>query len=248
MELKLPSTAGVRPPKKKMMFLPKVSSCLRLPFRKPSPTPASSSSEPIPQAIPNIVRKDRSLCAHRVRKVCAKVSSSMRMSPPQGRRGERPGCRPAPLILRLAEAASVSGEFVRGFPLCSPVLPVVKILARVSRTIDTQQQKLFRLSVVLLVRGHFPRDLPQHSQPYLGVIGVQLHAPDQAPQLFLGRHCSWLDVSAVVEDLKHRLRQPLQFARRRGSLLFFSGPSFCRSCRCLAPAHQFVQADCHRLP
>src|SRR5271170_4157018 len=88
MEVKLPSTAGARPPKKKMMFLPKVSSCLRLPLRKPSPTPASSSKEPTPQAIPNIVRNDRNLCAHRVRKVCAKVSSSMRISPPQNQRGE----------------------------------------------------------------------------------------------------------------------------------------------------------------
>src|SRR5713226_2227747 len=79
MEVKLPSTAGARPPKKKMMFFPKVSNCLRLPLRKPSPTPTSSSSEPTPQAIPNMVRKERSLCAHRVRNVWAKMSSSMRM-------------------------------------------------------------------------------------------------------------------------------------------------------------------------
>src|ERR1039458_8375436 len=91
MELKLPSTAGARPPKKKMMFLPKVSSCLRLPLRKPSPTPASSSSEPTPQAIPNMVRKDRNLCAHKVRKVCAKMSRSMRMRHLESAREGRPG-------------------------------------------------------------------------------------------------------------------------------------------------------------
>src|SRR3981189_1827428 len=83
MELKLPSTAGIRPPKKKIIFFPKVSSCLRLPLRKPSPTPASSNSEPTPHAIPNIVRKDRNLCAHRVLRVCAKVSRSIRILPPQ---------------------------------------------------------------------------------------------------------------------------------------------------------------------
>src|SRR5919204_1676673 len=61
------------------MFLPKVSNCLRLPVRKPSPTPISSNSEPTPQAIPNMVRKERSLCAHRVRSVWAKMASNMRM-------------------------------------------------------------------------------------------------------------------------------------------------------------------------
>ena len=45
------------------MFLPKVSSSLRLPLPKPSPTPISSSSDPTPQAIPNMVRKERGLCA-----------------------------------------------------------------------------------------------------------------------------------------------------------------------------------------
>src|SRR5271166_5968673 len=70
-----------------MMFLPKLSSCLRLPLRKPSPTPASNSSEPTPQAIPNMVRNERSLCAQSVRTVWEKVSSSMRiMSPPVGGR------------------------------------------------------------------------------------------------------------------------------------------------------------------
>src|SRR5882757_1463750 len=82
MELKLPSTAGWRPPKKKMMFLPKVSSCLRLPLRKPSPTPTSRRRDPTPHAIPNMVRNDRSLCAQSVRIVWTKVSSSVRMTIP----------------------------------------------------------------------------------------------------------------------------------------------------------------------
>src|SRR4030088_2469621 len=102
-----------------MMFLPKVSSCLRLPWRTPPPPPASSSSDPIPQAIPNIVRKDRSLCAHRVRKVCAKVSSSMRISPPENQRGKNRLERPAPLILRLAKVAGGSAEFVERRPKSS---------------------------------------------------------------------------------------------------------------------------------
>src|SRR6266436_8178781 len=120
MELKLPSSAGWRPPKKKMMFLPKVSSCLRLPLRNPSPTPASSSSEPTPHAIPNIVRNDRNLCAHRVRRVCAKVSSSMRISHLRISTGRErlKKRRPAPLILRLTEVASVSAE------ICSRLSPV----------------------------------------------------------------------------------------------------------------------------
>src|SRR5258705_1923902 len=82
MDVKLLSTAGWRPPKKQMMFLPKVSSCLRLPLRNPSPTPTSSNRDPTPQAIPNIVRNDRSLCAQRVRMVWTKVSSSVRMAVP----------------------------------------------------------------------------------------------------------------------------------------------------------------------
>src|SRR5437660_337958 len=61
------------------MFLPKVSSWRRLPLRKPSPTPASSSSDPTPQAMPNMVRKERSLCAHRVRKVWVKMSRRVRI-------------------------------------------------------------------------------------------------------------------------------------------------------------------------
>ena len=36
---------------------------------------------------------------------------------------------------------------------------------------------------VLFVRAQLPRYLPQHSQQYWSIIGVQLQAPDQAPQL-----------------------------------------------------------------
>ena len=36
-------------------------------------------SEPTPQAIPNIVRNERSLCAQRLRKICAKMSKTVRI-------------------------------------------------------------------------------------------------------------------------------------------------------------------------
>src|SRR5580700_2294904 len=104
MEVKLPSTAGARPPKKKMMFLPKVSSWRRLPLRKPSPTPASSSSDPTPQAMPNMVRNERNLCAHRVRKVCPKVSRSVRI----GSFRSAGAGQPLPISIRLVTAAMVS--------------------------------------------------------------------------------------------------------------------------------------------
>src|SRR5947209_18120172 len=57
-----------------------VSGCRWLPERNPSPNPTSSSNEPTPQAMPNMVRKERSLCAHRVRSVCTKISSTIRMA------------------------------------------------------------------------------------------------------------------------------------------------------------------------
>src|SRR5205823_3453917 len=62
-----------------MMFLPMVSSWRRWPERKPSPNPTNSSSEPTPQAMPNMVRNERNLCAHRVRRVWPKISSSSRI-------------------------------------------------------------------------------------------------------------------------------------------------------------------------
>src|SRR5713226_9021343 len=59
-------------------FSPRESNCLRLPERKPSPRPTSSSSEPTPQAMPNMVRNERSLCAQRARKVCPTISKIRR--------------------------------------------------------------------------------------------------------------------------------------------------------------------------
>ncbi len=49
------------------------------PERKPSPNPIKSSNDPTPQAIPNMVRKDRSLCAHSVRITWAKMSKAILM-------------------------------------------------------------------------------------------------------------------------------------------------------------------------
>src|SRR4051794_20157201 len=78
-----------------MMFCPRVASCFSCPLRKPSPKPTSSRSEPTPQAIPNMVRKERSLCAHSVESDCRTMSRSMRMwisrriMPPRLRGGAR---------------------------------------------------------------------------------------------------------------------------------------------------------------
>src|SRR6267378_2869799 len=109
MEVKLPSTAGARPPKKKMMFLPKVSSWRRLPLRKPSPTPASSNNDPTPQAMPNMVRKERNLCAHRVRKVWPKMSRNMRIRYVRSVQGRTDSCapiKPSPLYNSTGDEGS----------------------------------------------------------------------------------------------------------------------------------------------
>src|SRR5579872_3849095 len=75
----LPCTAGARPGKRNMMFLPNSANSRLLPERKPSPTPTSSNSDPTPQAIPNMVRNERSLCAHKLRKICPKMSKTVRI-------------------------------------------------------------------------------------------------------------------------------------------------------------------------
>ncbi len=59
-----------------MMSSPKELSSLRLPERKPSPNPTRSSNDPTPQAIPNMVRKERNLCAQRVRSICRRISKN----------------------------------------------------------------------------------------------------------------------------------------------------------------------------
>ena len=48
--------------------LPKVANCRCWPLRKPSPSPTSTSNDPTPHAIPNMVRKLRSLFAAMARK------------------------------------------------------------------------------------------------------------------------------------------------------------------------------------
>src|SRR5882724_1850959 len=75
----LPFTTGARPGKINMMSLPNSASSRLFPERKPSPTPTSNNKDPTPQAIPNIVRKERSLCAHRLRKICPKMSNTVRI-------------------------------------------------------------------------------------------------------------------------------------------------------------------------
>src|ERR1022692_181144 len=76
----LPCTTGARPGKINMMSLPYCASSRLLPDRKPSPNPTSSSKDPTPHAMPNMVRNERSLCAQRVRKICAKMSRTVRIS------------------------------------------------------------------------------------------------------------------------------------------------------------------------
>src|SRR5882724_1084605 len=75
----LPFTTGARPGKINMMSLPNSASSRLFPERKPSPTPTSNNKDPTPQAIPNMVRNERSLCAHRLRKICPKMSNTVRI-------------------------------------------------------------------------------------------------------------------------------------------------------------------------
>src|SRR3984957_20846963 len=76
----LPFTAGARPGKINMMSRPNSAISRLLPERKPSPTPTSNSNEPTPQAMPNMVRNERSLWAQRLRKICAKMSKTVRIT------------------------------------------------------------------------------------------------------------------------------------------------------------------------
>src|SRR5580658_6836682 len=72
---------GARLDQMNITFSPRVSNCFLFPERNPSPNPTSSRSENTPQAIPNMVRNDRSLCPHRVRRVCPNMSKMSRMLP-----------------------------------------------------------------------------------------------------------------------------------------------------------------------
>ena len=75
----LEAITGARPGKINMMFSPNSARLRLFPERKPSPSPTSSSKDPTPQATPNMVRNERSLCAHRVRRTCPKMSRIIRM-------------------------------------------------------------------------------------------------------------------------------------------------------------------------
>src|SRR5437763_7776630 len=59
-----------------MKSSPKLARFLAVPARKPSPKPTSSSSDPTPHAIPNIVRKERSLCVHLARTTSPRLSKN----------------------------------------------------------------------------------------------------------------------------------------------------------------------------
>src|SRR5215472_4939902 len=74
-----PWITGARPGKTNMMSRPNSASSRLLPERKPSPTPTKRSRDPTPQAMPNMVRKERSLCAQRLRKIWAKMSDTDRI-------------------------------------------------------------------------------------------------------------------------------------------------------------------------
>src|ERR1700727_1291731 len=50
---------------------------LRWPDLNPSPTPTRNSSDPTPQAMPNIVKNERSLCAHNMLSTCPIVSNAI---------------------------------------------------------------------------------------------------------------------------------------------------------------------------
>src|SRR5581483_7502328 len=78
-EFMLPLTTGARPGKRNMISRPNSAISRLFPERNPSPTPTNSSNEPTPQAMPNMVRNDRSLYAHRLRKICANRSSIARL-------------------------------------------------------------------------------------------------------------------------------------------------------------------------
>src|ERR1039458_3991172 len=119
-----------------MILLPKVSSWRRLPLRNPSPTPARSKSDPTPQAMPNMVRNERSLCAHRVRKVWPKISRSVRTGwlGPGRDRSRRYG-------IRLRTAGMVSRGYVE------KARPVSKML----RAGDPQDKKSVHLAEDLVL-------------------------------------------------------------------------------------------------
>src|SRR5215469_1026834 len=94
-----------------MMSLPNSANSRLLPERNPSPTPTSNSNDPTPQAIPNMVRKERNLWAQRLRKICAKMSTttciighSIRSSTAIGRRARLRVAVPRGCPIRLSDS------------------------------------------------------------------------------------------------------------------------------------------------
>src|ERR1700704_4678925 len=69
----------MRPVKVNMMSRPRLAILRSWPLRKPSPRPTSSRSEPTPQAMPNMVRNERSLWAHRVDRDWRTISRRVRI-------------------------------------------------------------------------------------------------------------------------------------------------------------------------
>src|SRR5215472_18084896 len=61
----------------KIMSSPIVAMFFFCPELKPSPTPIRNSSDPTPQAMPNMVKNDRSLCAHSMLNTCPIVSKAI---------------------------------------------------------------------------------------------------------------------------------------------------------------------------
>src|ERR1700760_4975510 len=80
------------PPHIMMTLLPSEAIWRRWPERKPSPKPISSNMEPTPHAMPNMVRKARSLCDQMARKTSPKMSAGDCIAVTQSIRVERLSC------------------------------------------------------------------------------------------------------------------------------------------------------------
>src|SRR5690348_5580905 len=96
-----PATTGARPGNRNIMSFPNSANSRLLPDRNPSPTPTSNSSDPTPQAIPNMVRNERSLFAHKLRRIWVKMSWTVLIIEKPLRRHSRP--QPEALIYKTPE-------------------------------------------------------------------------------------------------------------------------------------------------
>src|ERR1700761_3713022 len=68
-------TAGILPPHIMITLLPRDAIWRRFPERKPSPKPINSNIDPTPQAMPNMVKKARSLLDQIARNTSPKMSA-----------------------------------------------------------------------------------------------------------------------------------------------------------------------------